>query len=259
MTEAQVSGGTAVYLYGVARDLDPAALPVAGVAGAPVRGVLAAGLTALVSTVRLEEYGEAALRANMENMAWLEATARTHHEVVDRAARAAPTAPVRIATIYSDDDRVAEVLTAEGDRFGEILDRVAGRTEWGVKAYAVPAPVSDGGDAPSADTGSGTAYLRGRQREQRRRADAGRRLAELAGELHAELAGRAVASRHHPAQDARLSGRADVQVLNAAYLLDDDRVEEFRAAVRAAGERVPDLDVEVTGPWPPYSFIEGDR
>ncbi len=53
------AGGTAVYLYGVARDLDPAALDGAtGVAGAPVRGVVAGDLTALVSTVKTDEYGE---------------------------------------------------------------------------------------------------------------------------------------------------------------------------------------------------------
>ncbi|MFD0534212.1 GvpL/GvpF family gas vesicle protein [Actinomadura luteofluorescens] len=117
---------TGVYLYGVARGLDPAALgDTTGVAGAPVRGVAAAGLTALVSTVRLAEYGEAALRANLEDLEWLEATARAHHDVVDRAAHAAPTAPVRIATIYRDDARVAEVLTDEGGRFTEVLDLIA--------------------------------------------------------------------------------------------------------------------------------------
>lgn len=122
---------TAVYLYGVARDLDPAALRgAAGVAGTPVRGVVAGGLTAVVSTVRLADYGETALRDNLEDLAWLEATARAHHEVVDRAAHAAPTAPVRIATIYRDDARVAEVLAAQRARFGEVLDRISGRSEW---------------------------------------------------------------------------------------------------------------------------------
>ncbi|WP_396454515.1 GvpL/GvpF family gas vesicle protein, partial [Actinomadura sp.] len=141
--------GTAVYLYGVARGLDPAALGgAAGVAGAPVRGVVEGGLTALVSTVALAEYGEAALRANLEDLAWLEATARAHHDVVDRAAHAAPTAPVRIATIYRDDARVAEVLAAQGPRFTEILDLISGRSEWGVKAYASAEAMR--GDAPPA-------------------------------------------------------------------------------------------------------------
>ncbi|TDB75693.1 gas vesicle protein GvpFL, partial [Actinomadura sp. KC216] len=162
MTTAPVTGGTAVYLYGVARGLDPDALRgAAGVAGAPVRGVVEGALTALVSTVRLEEYGEAALRANLEDLAWLEATARAHHAVVDRAAHAAPTAPVAIATIYRDDARVAEVLAEQSARFGAVLDGVAGRSEWGVKAYAVPAtdpeareedvPEPGGGLAPRAE------------------------------------------------------------------------------------------------------------
>ncbi|TYK45004.1 GvpL/GvpF family gas vesicle protein [Actinomadura decatromicini] len=279
---------TAVYLYGVARGLDPAELRGAsGVAGAPVRGVVAGGLTALVSTVRLDEYGEAALRANLEDLAWLEATARAHHDIVDRAAHAAPTAPVRIATIYQDDDRVAEVLAAQAERFRSVLDRLTGRTEWGVKAWADPAALdapdthSGGGLAPSAEpptgppssaqsgseasrsgsepaAGTGTAYLLRRQRERRRREDAGRRAAEHAGTVHADLADLAVAARRHAPQDPRLSGRTGTQVLNAAYLLDDDRVDDFLAAARAAGERLAGVEVEVTGPWPPYSFIGED-
>ncbi|TDC76399.1 GvpL/GvpF family gas vesicle protein [Actinomadura sp. 7K507] len=286
MTDAQTAGDTAVYLYGVARDLDPAALgDAAGVAGAPVRGVVAGGLTALVSTVRLEEYGEAALRANLEDLAWLEATARAHHDVVDRAAHSAPTAPVRIATLYSDDARVAEVLAAQGERFGAVLDRITGRSEWGVKAYASaetlrgdpPPRTQDDGDpsdpggglAPRAEPltgprpaaapeggGVGTAYLRRRQDERRRRADAGRRVGEAADGLHAELAGHAVASRHHPPQDPGLSGRRDTQILNVAYLVDEDRAERFLAVARAASERLPGIELEVTGPWPPYSFID---
>ncbi|TMQ86252.1 GvpL/GvpF family gas vesicle protein [Actinomadura soli] len=278
MTAASVADGTAVYLYGVARGLDPAALRgAAGVAGAPVRGVVEGGLTALVSTVRLEEYGEAALRANLEDLAWLEATARAHHAVVDRAAHAAPTAPVRIATVYRDDARVAEVLAAQRARFGEVLDGIAGRSEWGVKAYAAPgtpeegAPDPGGGLVPSAEpltgpnpapspdapgSGAGTAYLERRQRERRRREDAGRRAAERAGEVHAALADHAVASRHHPPQDPRLSGRPGAQFLNVAYLLDDERVEGFLTVARTLADRLPGMEVEVTGPWPPYSFID---
>ncbi|CNG80394.1 Gas vesicle synthesis protein GvpL/GvpF [Mycobacterium tuberculosis] len=295
--------GTGVYLYGVARGLDPAVLGGArGVAGAPVRGVRAGGLTALVSTVALAEYGEAALRANLEDLAWLEATARAHHDVVDLAARAAPTAPVRIATIYRDDTRVAEVLAAQADRFTGILDLISGRSEWGVKAYAAPevirgdtpadtpadtradtsaatggggadpggglapraepltgpqpATAPTGSPGPSGSPGVGTAYLRRRQEERRRRADAGRRVGEQAGAVHAELADHAVASRHHPPQDPRLSGRPGTQILNAAYLLDEEQVEGFLAVTRAAGERLAGIEVEVTGPWPPYSFID---
>jgi hypothetical protein len=43
-------------------------------------------------------------------------------------------------------------------------------------------------------------------------------------------------------------------VLNAAYLLDDDRAAGFASQVEALGGRHPRLRLELTGPWPPYSF-----
>lgn len=258
MTAAPLAGDTAVYLYGVARGLDPAALgDAAGVAGAPVRGVRAAGLTALVSTVRLEEYGEAALRANLEDLAWLEATARAHHDVVDRAAHAAPTAPVRIATIYRDDARVAEVLAAQGERFAEVLDLVSGRSEWGVKAYAAPSRFA-ARTRPGFRWGSRRApsphrppppphhrpHRAGRHRVRRGRVRRGRdRLpaAPAAGTAPPRRGGtpdrragrrrprRARRPRRRlaapPAAGPRLSGRPGTQILNVAYLLDDEQVE----------------------------------
>lgn len=260
------SSDTAVYLYGVARGLDPATLgDCPGVAGTAIRGVTTGDLTALVSTVRLDEYGEEALRANLEDLGWIEATARAHHAVVDRAARAAPTAPVRIATVYHDDERVSEVLRDRHEWFGAALDRITGRSEWGVKAYAHAGedqaedepprtPVEAGG----AQVRSGTAYLRRRQEQRRRRDEAGRRLAERAQAIDAELRAHAVAVRTHGPQDPRLSGRTGTPILNMAYLLDDARVPEFQALVRDIDERSSGIEIEVTGPWPPYSFVETD-
>ncbi|MEU6753322.1 GvpL/GvpF family gas vesicle protein [Spirillospora sp. NPDC046719] len=267
MTDHETVGdGLAVYLYGVARGLDPAALDgAAGVGGAPVRTIVrtsAAGtLTALVSTVRLDQYGEAALRENLEDLAWLEETARAHHDVVDRAAHAAPTAPVRIATIYRDDARVAQVLDEQGDRFALALDRVAGRAEWGVKAYAhrealEPAQAPEPAAPEPGSGGGGPPFVRRRLAARPRRADAGRKISEQATAIHDGLAELAVAARHHPPQDPKLSGRDGVQILNAAYLLEDGDAEAFAQAARAAGERWPGIEVEVTGPWPPYSFID---
>ncbi|MFI0356185.1 GvpL/GvpF family gas vesicle protein [Actinomadura sp. 9N407] len=258
--------GTAVYLYGVARGLDPAALDgAAGVAGAPVREITAAGLTALVSTVRLDQYGEEALRANLEDLRFLEDTARAHHDVVDRAARAAPTAPVRIATLYRDDGRVAEILTERHAQFTGVLDGITGRTEWGVKAYAHaeaydnapdprddPEPAGAGGGA-----GVGTAYLRQRQVQRRRHEDAARHVSGQAEAVHAELADHAAASRSHPPQDPRLSGHEGTLILNTAYLVDDDQVAGFLAVTDDLDARLPGIEVQVTGPWPAYSFIDG--
>jgi hypothetical protein len=47
-------------------------------------------------------------------------------------------------------------------------------------------------------------------------------------------------------------------LLDAAFLVDTGRVEAFRAAARRLthGLEAEGFSLELTGPWPPYNFIE---
>jgi hypothetical protein len=45
-------------------------------------------------------------------------------------------------------------------------------------------------------------------------------------------------------------------VLSAAYLVEQDLWKEFAAEVEEQGRRTPNLRFELTGPWPPYDFIQ---
>ncbi|TMR97962.1 GvpL/GvpF family gas vesicle protein [Nonomuraea basaltis] len=242
---------TAVYLYAVTESRHAALPRLAGVSGSPVRVVEHAGLAAVVSTVPLSEYGERALRENLENLAWLEATARAHHAVVRAVAALAPTAPVRLATVFHDDRRVGELLAERQPGIRQALSRVAGRAEWGVKVYgtAQVGPLSRTGDEGSRP---GTAYLRRRGAQRRGREDAARSLADRAEQAHDRLASHAIACHRHRLQDRRLSRHDGVMALNAAYLIEDSHA--FAEAAAELATRWDDMRVEVTGPWPAYSF-----
>jgi len=246
------------YLYGVARGLDPATVAeLSGVAGSPVRVLTHGALSALVSTVNLAEFGEPGLRRNLADLGWLETTARAHHAVLAAAARHAAVVPLRLATIYRSDGGVRAVLAERGATFDAALHRVQGHTEWGLKAYLEPA----GHPAPTADQADacppGTAYLR-----RRARLWGGEELREAAAHgvaaIHRAVSAAAVASRRYPLQDGRLSGQSREMVLNAAYLLPGaDRAlleEALNKALDQAGSWP--LQVEWTGPWVPYSFVE---
>lgn len=45
-------------------------------------------------------------------------------------------------------------------------------------------------------------------------------------------------------------------VLSAAYLVEVERWNEFTAQVEDLGRESADLRFEVTGPWPPYDFVQ---
>jgi pyruvate/2-oxoglutarate dehydrogenase complex dihydrolipoamide acyltransferase (E2) component len=256
---------------------------VAGVGAAKVRTITCSGLTVLVSDVRRAEFGEAALRENLENLDWLDEVAREHHHVIDAAARLFPLLPVRLATVYSGDAAVCAALAEHNGRLLNVLRRVGGRIEWGVKVYAAQEPEAapesgtaepdKAGSAPAArnlaagagtgedagpGSGAGLAYLKRRRAQLTEAREAKVSAVNAAQAVHADLTAKAADTRLHPPQSAQLSGVRQPMLLNAAYLLDPSDAATFTAAVAGQATAHPELRVELTGPWPPYSFADGD-
>ena len=82
-----------------------------------------------------------------------------------------------------------------------------------------------------------------------------------AGVLHERLRERAARSQLLPLQrQADELGGAAQMVLNGAYLVADEDWGGFEHEVRVAAERWAQLGlvVELSGPWPPYSFVDAD-
>lgn len=247
---------TGRYLYAISRGLDPGALSGStGLRGAPLELVGHRDLVGVVSDVPLAEFGEEPLRQNLERLDWLEQVARDHDAVVQAAAMAGPTAPMRLAVICHDDAAVVHRLDQWHDDLVAVLDRVEGRAEWSVKVV-VPDPeeVDGGPSAQPAPDGGGAAYLRRRKAETEARRDHQERLRRLGDEVHAQLATGVVASRVLPPQDPQLTGHRGTMVLNGAYLVDVDEGDRFAELVDRVSRSTPGASVEAGGPWPPYSF-----
>jgi hypothetical protein len=251
--------GVAVWLYAVIRGeivVDHIA-GLTGVDGERVRHLDGGDLSAIVGTVHLDEFGEAALRRNLENLDWLSVTARAHDAVISAIARSGPVLPVRMATVYLDDERVKQLLETRRQDFLAALDRVTGRDELGVKAHADLAALMAGSSSvqqPAGERPSGTAYLMKRRQELTSQDRAHSAAAAEAERLHAALLQHAVDGKQKPPGDSALTGKRAWTVLNGTYLVDRDRVEAFRAAVVALQKTTAGVELEITGPWPPYSF-----
>lgn len=259
----------AIWVYAVARegslvegeagvsgpdDGSGAAGPLVGIAGGRVRLVSIRDLTAVVSPVDLAEFGEEPLRRNMERLPWLEAVARMHHDVVSAVAKMTAVVPMRLATVYRTGTGLTQMLGQRQEDFLAVLGHIAGRSEWGVKTYVTAPADSAPAPAEAGSPGSGAAYLM-KRRAQLTAAEDARRAAVASAELvHSELAGHAVAAALHRPQDPQLSGTTARMIMNATYLVDDRDQARFAAAVECAASRNPAVRLELTGPWPPYSF-----
>ncbi|MFG3256968.1 GvpL/GvpF family gas vesicle protein [Streptomyces sp. NPDC048172] len=241
------------YVYAVTRPFDeplPAALR--GVDGTVPHTLLHDGLLAVLSLVPEADFAEEPLRAHLEDLDWLSGTARAHQDVVDALTRLTCPLPLRLGTVYRDDEGVRRMLADGQERFQRTLDRLEGRVEWGVKVYverpAEPEP------EPSAAPVSGRDYLRRRRNEVTARESALEDAERLADALHAALAREAEDVRLHRAQNPKLSGAPGRNLLNAAYLVPGARSEAFLELLDRLAAPEPDVRVEVTGPWAPYSF-----
>jgi hypothetical protein len=236
------------YVYGVvSASTQPEGT---GIRSRPVELVPEGEVAALVSAVPADEFGEASLRERLNDRAWLERTAREHEEALEGVLERTAVIPFRLCTVYERREHVSEFLSAHGPALADLLRRLDGRVELGVKAYFAPAAQE------REEAQSGREYLLRRQRERQEAEEAARFKSECARESHEALAAAAEDARANPPQPPELSGRTDEMLLNGAYLVrrDDGRLADAVAELESRyGPR--GMTYEVTGPWPPYNFV----
>jgi hypothetical protein len=242
---------TGVWVYAIGWQMDQRALPdLPGVDTAPVDLVRSGDLAAVVSPVGLDRFGADGLKRALNDLDQLEQIARAHHHVVQVVAER-PVVPMRMATVYDDEESVHKMLIENSEAFRAALHRVEGRQEWGVKAFG-SAPTS-GSAEPTAPV-SGADYLKRRQASLNAADESRRASSAEADTVYRTLAGSADAARRHRPQDPHLSGDRRPMLLNAAFLIESSAAGAFADVVEGLRDTHRSLDLELTGPWAPYSF-----
>lgn len=201
-----------------------------GVGGATVRRVDADTISLWVS-----EYARAP-SADLDAV-------RAHNDVVAAAMdRQVTPVPIRFGQWFDDAADAAERTAADSERWCSLLDRFAGRAEYGVRVTARDVPARD---MHTSRPDTGTAYM-------------------------AQLARHAAGSAHMQREAERLAraiaeqaGVIDIRVTDAgedaasiAHLLAWNDVAAYHSIVEAVGDAESSLQMLCTGPWPPYSFVE---
>jgi gas vesicle protein GvpL/GvpF len=226
--------------------------------------VEAGGHGAVVSRVPLAEYGEEPLRRNLNDFAWLERVARRHEGVLEAALAQTTIVPLRMCTIFADEDGVSRMLEEQRDTVAATLAALRGRDEWAVKVLADRGAIEEAARAldpalvpdEPAGQGSGAAYFGRRRAEQQVRDAADRLTADVAEDVHGrvrELAAGAVVNRP---QNRSITGHEGDMIHNGAYLVDRSRADALRALVAELQDRYGALGarLELSGPLPPFNF-----
>lgn len=275
--EDRPESGEGYYLYGiVASDELPPPLRVAlpGVdAHYPVYTLAHAGLRAIVSRVSLAAFGQEVLEQNMQDAAWLQQRVCRHQEILAALLNDQtdwPLLPLKFGTIYYSEQRVHALLAEQAPTFRSMLARLAGRQEWGVKAFCTLSALRERVATTSEraqrikgqmeQASSGAAYFLKKRLGNVLVEETERVQDDIGHHSHALLSQHACAAVANATQTTGPHDPAEQMLLNGAYLVDHERVHAFRAALDTLAQTYADTGVTyaLTGPWPPYNFSTPD-
>ncbi len=270
--------GYGYYVYGIVRSDDSQpieGLPEEGIDPAhPVYalqpsaiGHQPSAISAIVSEVSLQELGQKALEANLDDIEWVEDKVRAHQRVLDQVLAHHTLIPMRFCTIYRSESRVQEMLARRYDDFVEALARLEGKREWGVTVYcdgkALARRAGETSDrvkelkAEIEQKSKGTAYFLKKKVDEAISDEVERISDECAQHSHDRLSSHAEEAVINPLRSREFTGREEAMVLNGAYLVAEEQLPAFRAELESLEEEHGHMgfSCEITGPWPPYNFV----
>lgn len=248
-----IETATGCYLYALTPEGGRLSLcDLRGVGGGPLRGIACRPFQAVVEEVPLDEFGQEALEHHLQDIRWVEEKVRTHDRVERAIAAQTTVLPFRFCTILSDGADLERLMETRKAHFRELLDRVANATEWGVKFIHQPNARPQASAGGENGAGKGAAYLLRKKQELQNREGEQRKAIAAAEGLASDLSRFARERTTIPARREQ----ARHLVLNTALLVDRKRESTFRARVETLRKQAAasGLAVELTGPWPPYSF-----
>ena len=87
----------------------------------------------VVADVPLDRFSEAAINHRLHDLDWVARAAVAHEAVVESFVDAAALVPMKLFTIFTNDERALEHIAGERERVQTVLKRVAHHDEWGVR------------------------------------------------------------------------------------------------------------------------------
>lgn len=245
-----------LYVYAVTEEVD---LDLSGSrlsdsdipAGTVPRLIAGTGLALVVSDIALDTLQEVTAEEEVTEGGSLARLARRHDAVVRVAFEQTAVLPMRLGTVVADERAALDLLAGLDETARGLLSTVRGHREWGVRLRLASTTTGGGDSRPSrfsgATAGSGTEYLARRRAALTAAADRDRTRRAMVAATDEALSLLSTCGVRRAAGDT---------LLDAAYLVAMAREGNFLAEAQRRETKLGanGILLEITGPWPPYSF-----
>lgn len=232
------------YVYCILDSGEQANIAGEGFAGGKLYSITYQQISALVSDVSAIDY-------NNDNIF-------LHEEVIERMMSCSTVLPMRFGTVLDGEENVKAMLKQYYQIFRRNFARLRGCVEMGLKVIwpvdLIWQEIAGSDKIPgkqSSITGqtAGAAYLRKKYAEYHRQKALQAKADDFVQEINSRL--------NQYFTECRLKKMVtEKMVLNGAYLVMQGRVTEFAAKIGEIKRQYPESKFLLSGPWPPYNFIE---
>ena len=214
------------------------------------------GLYVAVADAPLSRYGEAAINRSLSDLEWVSRAAVSHESVIESFIGETAVLPMKLFTIFTSDARALEHITSQRTRIAALVKRVTNHQEWGVRLVLDRAsPVAR---IPRANpSGSrGAAYLSHKKAQRDATVELASRARETVAGLYDRLEAKSKLARRRSASELPVQGGP--LLLDAAFLVPRARAAAFKVLTAREARTLSrqGYGMTVSGPWPPYTFVQ---
>lgn len=263
-----------LYAYGLVGKC-PAHLAIRGIDKQhKVYPVIERDMCVIVSQIDIDEFQNQVKRlfaSLTETTAAVQSATReilqAHADVVETLMQTTTIVPFKFGTILKDEAAASTLLQNGAEQFQKLLARCTDRAEWGLKIYVDRQaclqqrmqlePALKNLAEQRTKLSNGVAYLFGRKIEEELKSATTAWLTTITQAIFQELAKAACEARLCDPLPQKLTGKNKEMALNTVFLVEKTKEASFcqqGKKLQAQYETVG-LDVEISGPWPPYSFV----
>ena len=229
-------------------------------------------LEAVVSKVFLEEFtSEEIQKKAQEDMSWIKEKAIIHEKIIEEAMKVDDKVlsliPMRFGIIFKDRERLEKTLNEDHQSIKGVLERIKDKQEWSVKVYLkdrkkIEQAIKEKNEVikekekEMASLSEGMAFFMEEVLKDIISEEMDKELNNIAEDLFESLSKQAVASVKNKILDKELTGRREPMILNLAYLIPGEKIENFKKEAESLNQEIQakGLYLEYNGPWPVYNF-----
>ena len=227
------------------------------------------GLYAVVNKVKESEFAEENLKRNLADLEWIKVRAMTHEKAIEGIMKNTCVIPFKFATLFNTEDNLKAMFSKHLREFKDILRKLKDKEEWGVKIYCNLGKLKENliqedeqllniDKEINGPAAPGKAYLLKKKKEEFLNIAVNKNFNEYGQVSFDRLKEKSMDARINKLLSKEVTERDDEMILNSAFLINKDKVEDFLDTVEGLGGKYTDrgLFFHCTGPWPPYNFCK---